>query len=53
MVVRFLTRRFIGDYDTKEQMYSKEIIIENDAVNLQILDSTSKLVNGMKNKNLL
>ncbi|KAG5684050.1 hypothetical protein PVAND_013301 [Polypedilum vanderplanki] len=39
MVVRFITRRFIGEYDTRERIYNFNTIIDNETVNFEILDS--------------
>lgn len=39
MVVRFITRRFIGEYDTRECFYNFNTIIDNEMVSFEILDS--------------
>lgn len=40
MVVRFITRRFIGEYDSTERIYKYEnAVIDNEIVNFEILDS--------------
>lgn len=44
MVVRFITRRFIGDYDSCERVYMYNTTIDNEIVNFEILDSTGQLV---------
>lgn len=40
MVVRFITRRFIGEYDSAERIYKYEnAVIDSEIVNFEILDS--------------
>ena len=40
MVVRFITRSFIGEYDSTERIYKYEnAVIDNEIVNFEILDS--------------
>jgi hypothetical protein len=47
MVVRFITRRFIGEYDSTERIYKYEnAVIDNEIVNFEILDSAG-LTNQM------
>lgn len=42
MVVRFITRRFIAEYDSNlEKVYSFNTIMDNEAVLFEILDSKS------------
>lgn len=41
MVVRFITRRYIEDYDnTIERIYTFHTIIDNEMIVLEILDSS-------------
>ncbi|CAB3368174.1 Hypothetical predicted protein [Cloeon dipterum] len=43
LVVRFLTRRFIGEYDpTLEKMYTFNNTIDNEVANLEILDTAGQ-----------
>lgn len=44
MVVRFITRRFIGEYDSSERVYTFNTTIDNEIVHFEILDSTGHLV---------
>lgn len=44
MVVRFITHRYIGEYDSSERMYSFNTTIDKENVNFEILDSTGQLV---------
>lgn len=40
MIVRFLTRRFIGEYDSKqEKVYTFNTVVDNEVVVLEILDT--------------
>lgn len=39
MVVRFITKRFIGEYDSTERTYKYNAVIDNENVNFEILDS--------------
>ena len=39
MVVRFITKRFIGEYDSQERIYNFNTVIDNETVNFEILDS--------------
>lgn len=39
MVVRFITKRFIGEYDSQERIYNFNAVIDNETVNFEILDS--------------
>lgn len=40
LVVRFITRRYIGEYDPSlEKIYSYQTIIDNETVYFEILDS--------------
>lgn len=44
MVVRFITRRFIGEYDPNlEKVYSFSTIIDNEMVLFEILDAAGQL----------
>lgn len=44
MVVRFITRRFIGDYDPNlEKVYTHNTVIDNDVVLFEILDATGQM----------
>lgn len=44
MVVRFITRRFIGEYDPNlEKIYSFSTIIDNEMVLFEILDAAGQL----------
>lgn len=46
MVVRFITRRFIGEYDPNlEKVYSFNTIMDNEAVLFEILDAKSGQLN--------
>lgn len=46
MVVRFITRRFIGEYDPNlEKVYSFSTIMDNEAVLFEILDAKSGQLN--------
>lgn len=46
MVVRFITRRFIGEYDPNlEKIYSFNTIMDNEAVLFEILDAKSGQLN--------
>lgn len=52
MVVRFITRRFIGEYDSAERIYKYEnAVIDNEIVNFEILDSAglTNQVSGLFN----
>lgn len=43
MVVRFITRRFIGEYDPNlEKIYSFQTVIDNEMVYFEILDSAGE-----------
>ncbi|XP_053600415.1 ras-related and estrogen-regulated growth inhibitor isoform X2 [Plodia interpunctella] len=43
MVVRFITRRFIGDYDPNlEKIYAFQTVIDNEMVYFEILDSAGE-----------
>lgn len=43
MVVRFITRRFIGEYDPNlEKVYSFNTTLDNDSVSFEILDSAGQ-----------
>ena len=44
MVVRFITRRFIGEYDSSEHIYTHNTTIDNEVINFEILDSAGQLV---------
>lgn len=44
MVVRFITRRFIGEYDSSERVYTFTTTIDNEIVNFEILDAAGQLV---------
>lgn len=44
MVVRFITRRFIGEYDSSEHIYTFNSTVDNEIVNFEILDSGGQLV---------
>lgn len=45
MVVRFITKRFIGDYDPSlERVYNYTTTIDNETVNFEILDSAGQMV---------
>jgi hypothetical protein len=44
MVVRFITRRFIGEYDSSEQLYTYNTTIDKETINFEILDSSGQLV---------
>lgn len=49
MVVRFITRRFIGEYEKKmEKIYSFNTIMDNEAVLFEILDAKSGQLNVSK-----
>lgn len=39
MIVRFITKRFIGEYDSRERLYNFSTAIDNEVVNFEILDS--------------
>lgn len=44
MVVRFITRRFIGEYDPNlEKIYSFSTIIDNEMILFEILDAAGQL----------
>lgn len=44
MVVRFITRRFIGEYDPNlEKIYTYSTVIDNEIVLFEILDAAGKL----------
>lgn len=46
MVVRFITRRFIGEYDPNlEKIYSFNTIMDNETVLFEILDAKSGQLN--------
>lgn len=43
MVVRFITRRYIGEYDpTLEKIYNFHTVIDNEIVYLEILDTAGQ-----------
>lgn len=43
MVVRFITRRYIGDYDpTLEKIYAFHTVIDNEMVYFDILDTAGQ-----------
>lgn len=43
LVVRFITRRFIGDYDPDlEKIYTYQTVIDNETVYFEILDSAGE-----------
>jgi len=46
MVVRFITRRFIEDYESIERVYPFSTTIDNEVVNFEILDAAGQLVNA-------
>lgn len=44
MVVRFITRRFIGEYDPNlEKIYTYSTLIDNECVLFEILDATLQI----------
>lgn len=44
MVVRFITRRFIGEYDPNlEKIYSFNTIVDNECILFEILDAAGPL----------
>lgn len=44
MVVRFITRRFIGDYDPNlEKVYTFNTVVDNDVVSFEILDAAGQM----------
>lgn len=44
MVVRFITRRFIGEYDPNlEKIYTHSTIIDNEVILFEILDAAGHL----------
>lgn len=44
MVVRFITRRFIGEYDPNlEKIYTYNTIIDNEIVLFEILDAAGHM----------
>ncbi|KAH8392328.1 hypothetical protein KR215_006069 [Drosophila sulfurigaster] len=44
MVVRFITRRFIGEYDPNlEKIYTCQTTLDNEAIQFDILDATGQL----------
>lgn len=44
MVVRFITKRFIEDYDPNlERIYTHSSVIENDTISFEILDAAGQL----------
>lgn len=43
MVVRFITRRYIGEYDpTLEKIYTYQTVIDNEMVYFEILDTAGQ-----------
>lgn len=43
MVVRFITRRYIGEYDpTLEKIYTYQTVIDNELVYFEILDTAGQ-----------
>lgn len=39
MVVRFITKRFIGSYDnTEEKLYSYTTLVDNELISFEIID---------------
>lgn len=43
LIVRFITKRFIGEYDpTLEKVYTFHTIVGNDVVNFEILDTAGQ-----------
>lgn len=44
MIVRFITRRFIGEYDKQERVYPYTCEIDDEFVNFELLDSFGQLV---------
>lgn len=43
MVVRFITRRYIGEYDpTLEKIYTNQTVIDNEMVYFEILDTAGQ-----------
>lgn len=53
MVVRFITRRFIGEYDPNlEKIYTCQTTLDNEAIQFDILDATGQLQVGESNMHL-
>lgn len=50
MVVRFITCRFIGDYDSTERVYTFSTTVDNETVNFEILDAAGQMVIAKTNK---
>ncbi|XP_037960101.1 ras-related and estrogen-regulated growth inhibitor [Teleopsis dalmanni] len=42
LVVRFITRRFIGEYDNTEKMYTYNTMLDNELVQFDILDAAGQ-----------
>ncbi|KAL7032340.1 hypothetical protein ACKWTF_007291 [Chironomus riparius] len=51
MVVRFITKRFIGEYDSQERIYNFNTVIDNETVNFEILDSCG--INNQESESLI
>lgn len=49
MVVRFITRRFIGEYDPNlEKIYTCQTTLDKEQIQFDILDATGQLQVGFK-----
>uniref|UniRef100_A0A3Q4HWW5 small monomeric GTPase n=1 Tax=Neolamprologus brichardi TaxID=32507 RepID=A0A3Q4HWW5_NEOBR len=48
MCVRFITKRFIGEYDHKKVTYKCSRVVDQEAVDLEILDLTWKSVASLE-----
>jgi len=49
MVVRFITRRFIGEYDPNlEKIYTCQTTLDKEPIQFDILDATGQLQVGFK-----
>ncbi|KAL7646331.1 UNVERIFIED_CONTAM: hypothetical protein RMT77_003240 [Armadillidium vulgare] len=54
LVVRFLTKRYIGEYDHQsEQRYKNEVLVDNEPVLFEVLDTCNKAGDGMPSQEIL
>lgn len=47
MVVRYITKRYIGEYDSSEHIYNFTTTVDNETINFEILDSSVASVSAV------
>lgn len=54
LIVRFLTKRYIGEYDHQaEQRYRNELLVDNEPVLFEILDTCSKSMDALPSSEVI